>query len=256
MTYSSHAIVLGRRDVREHDRLFVLYTREFGKEEAVATGVRKIVSKLAPHLTPLSVVDCMFARGKHVERLIQATALERFHFLHNDLQALSVASMCAEMVDHLTRPGVKDQRVYDLLLQVFRMLDERVAVDFDLFSLRLLHLLGMGLEFSRCVRCRIRLQEAPAQFCVTLIPTFIGVDPIEGGIVCLKCRTNAALLFQSATLAHIEASVQGGGLVSCVAHDEQQTIATLAKRYRSAHLEWELKSTKFYDILYQGCVTV
>ena len=46
------AIVLSRRDFREFDQMISLYTREQGKLELLARGLKKVTSKNAAHLEP------------------------------------------------------------------------------------------------------------------------------------------------------------------------------------------------------------
>ena len=71
-TYQDKAITLKRIDIKEADRLFVFYTKEHGKVEAVARGVKKINSKMAGHLEPLGIVDLMIARGKSIDQVAGA----------------------------------------------------------------------------------------------------------------------------------------------------------------------------------------
>ena len=55
-TYQTNAIILKREDIFEADRLYHLYTEEFGKVRAVAGSVRKINAKLTGHLEPFNLV--------------------------------------------------------------------------------------------------------------------------------------------------------------------------------------------------------
>jgi recombinational DNA repair protein (RecF pathway) len=54
--YVTRAIVLERSDAGELDSRVHLYTRSLGKISARATSARKITSKLAPHLEPLTII--------------------------------------------------------------------------------------------------------------------------------------------------------------------------------------------------------
>ncbi len=56
MEYRYTAIVLGKKEVGETDRLYTFYTREQGKVRVVAKGVRKPEAKLAGQLENLSSV--------------------------------------------------------------------------------------------------------------------------------------------------------------------------------------------------------
>ena len=51
------AVVLGRRDFHEADQIISCYTKEKGKVELLARGVKKITSKNSAHLEQFSFVD-------------------------------------------------------------------------------------------------------------------------------------------------------------------------------------------------------
>jgi len=72
MTRLVKGIILRKQDYRESDRLFVIYTDELGKIEAVAKGVRKIKSKMAGHLELFSIVNLMVAPGKNYYQIAGA----------------------------------------------------------------------------------------------------------------------------------------------------------------------------------------
>ena len=55
-TYQTNAIVLKREDIFEADRLYHLYTEDFGQVKAIAGSVRKINAKLSGHLEPFNIV--------------------------------------------------------------------------------------------------------------------------------------------------------------------------------------------------------
>lgn len=237
MTYSSLAIVLGMYDVREYDRMYTLYTADFGKEEALAKGIRKIKSKLASQLQPFSLVDCMFARGKRGERLIQATTIERFPIPGVELPQIAVAAWCAELVDQLTQPGVKDQRVFDLVSSVFRQIARREPFERAVFALQLFEILGFGVVLDRCVRCRNeRMNELR-----------YGVDPGEGGIVCFSCYPEAHTSISGGALGALYALLQrpSGTMLTNVQEEEQDVIRSFARRYVDEHVEWPLGSDAF-----------
>ena len=58
------AIILMRKNIGEADRLLFAFTRERGLILIKARGVRKITSKLAPHIEPMQIVDLTIVEGK------------------------------------------------------------------------------------------------------------------------------------------------------------------------------------------------
>ena len=67
--YQTPAIVLRVKNMRESNKLAVLYTRDFGLVYVGAQSIREARSKMKPHLQSLSMVDVDLVRGREVWRL-------------------------------------------------------------------------------------------------------------------------------------------------------------------------------------------
>ena len=72
------AIVLARHDVREFDQMISLYTRDAGKIEVLAKGIKKITSKNSSNLEVFSVVDVEVAPGKEIDHLTKVQPFKIF----------------------------------------------------------------------------------------------------------------------------------------------------------------------------------
>jgi recombinational DNA repair protein (RecF pathway) len=70
--YTTEGIVLESYDQGEHDRVYKIYTREFGLIIAHARSIRKLESKLRPHILPRSVTLVTLVKGKEVWRITGA----------------------------------------------------------------------------------------------------------------------------------------------------------------------------------------
>lgn len=73
--YFTEALVLSSREVGEADRVYTLYTRDFGLVRARATSVRVAHSKMRYALQNLSLAHLALVRGKRGWRIAGATAL-------------------------------------------------------------------------------------------------------------------------------------------------------------------------------------
>jgi hypothetical protein len=80
------AIVLSRRDFREYDQIITVYTKEQGKLELLARGVKKIVSKNTAHLEPFSYGMIESVPGKEILHLTTAQPLHTFPFIRSNLE--------------------------------------------------------------------------------------------------------------------------------------------------------------------------
>lgn len=70
--YTTPAIVIESFDQGEHDRVYKLFTREFGLITAHAKSVRKLESKLRAHILPRSISLVTLVQGRDVWRLVGA----------------------------------------------------------------------------------------------------------------------------------------------------------------------------------------
>lgn len=70
--YVTQAIVIESFDQGEHDKVYKLFTREFGLITAHAKSIRKLESKLRAHTLPRSISLITLVKGKEVWRLVGA----------------------------------------------------------------------------------------------------------------------------------------------------------------------------------------
>jgi hypothetical protein len=73
--HHTKAVILRSQPTRETDKMYWLFTEDFGLVVAVATGVRKAGSKLAGQLVDYSFVESDLVKGRDVWRLISATSI-------------------------------------------------------------------------------------------------------------------------------------------------------------------------------------
>lgn len=181
MTYRTLGIVLRRRDVREHDRLYTIFTKSHGKIEAITRGSRKINSKLSPHLESFATVDLLIAKGRFWDHVAGVESVERFGTISDKFYATWAAFYVFELTDSLTRAGYRDYGLWNLLMEYMRTLNElpQSATLFSLkqvvraYSCQLLLRLGVAPELSCCHSCKADLSDE-----IELSPS---------GIICPDC---------------------------------------------------------------------
>lgn len=148
-------IVLKREAYRERDRRYTMYGRENGLLIAVARGSSSSSSKQAGHLEPFSESDVMIAKGKFFDSL----AVARLHSSpvmnwssKSGLSCFAIAGAVSDMVIRLTRPGISDVQVFELLQEVQQVLcwlpheptSDRARLLLSSVTLRLLGLTGFA----------------------------------------------------------------------------------------------------------------
>ncbi len=119
-TYQTKAIVLKRENIFEADRLYHLYTEDFGKVKAIAGGIRKINAKLTGHLEPFNLVwvELMTKKGGD---LFITTALSETSLFENNASP-NLISLFVKMSDFalkMLRGQEKDKAMWNFLLNSF-----------------------------------------------------------------------------------------------------------------------------------------
>ena len=177
--YRCEAIVLGRMDFAEADRILTLYSRQHGKLRVIAKGARRPLSRLGSHLEYFSRSQLMLARGRELDVVTGAETLDAHLGIHSDLEAYGHASHLAEILTRLTEDRQQNVAVFELLASSLRLLADGIY-PFHVtrhYEMALLALLGFRPELYRCVSCGDPLAPAPHRFAVGL-----------GGFLCERCH--------------------------------------------------------------------
>ncbi|HUY11127.1 MAG TPA: DNA repair protein RecO [Candidatus Dormibacteraeota bacterium] len=177
-TYKAQVIVLRARPLGEADRIVRLFTREFGKLDAVAKGARRPKSRFGGRLELGERAALVLHRGRSLDVI---SAVESHGSRWNRLvepERLAVASLAIERIDVLCEPSLALPEIFDLLDAT---LDAVASSDRPFryvarYSLRLLDLLGSMPPATRCCACSDELEERS------------WLDASEGGLLDEKCR--------------------------------------------------------------------
>jgi DNA repair protein RecO (recombination protein O) len=179
--YRTEAIVIGRLDLGEADRILTLYSPTMGKLRAVAKGVRRPKSRLAPHLELFGQTRLMLAKGRELDIVTSAEMVDGHWPLRTDVDAFGHASYLVELLNMLTEDRQENGAAYDLLLRSLRLLAESVnpyAVARH-YELALLSIVGFKPQLFQCVLCDRELVAESNSFSARL-----------GGMLCPDCRSS------------------------------------------------------------------
>ncbi len=260
---STHVLVLRRRDVADADRLLTVLTPSEGKIELLAKGVRKTVSRKSGHLEPFTHAHVMVAQARTWDLITEATTVESFRHLRENLDAIGQASYACELVDAFSDSGDENRPLWELALFVLRQLDEAAgpgtpageppaageAIPAFLrelpsnllrwFDLHLLSLAGFQPQFFNCLGCDAPIEPAANFFSLN-----------EGGVFCARCGAlrsdvEAIPVDVLKVLRYLQSQpwleVQRLNVRPPIARQ----VDTLLQRYLSHVLERRLRSTDF-----------
>src|SRR6476620_572473 len=122
--YRCDAIVLRRMDLGETDRILTLLTDRFGKIRVIGKGIRRPTARLGPHLELFSTTRLMLARARELDVITSAETIDLHAGLRSNLDALGVASHCAELVDRFLADRDENRAVYRQMGTALRRLNE------------------------------------------------------------------------------------------------------------------------------------
>lgn len=183
----TEAIVLSVRNWGEADRIVTLFSKEYGKTEAVAYGARKPRSALAASVQLFTQAEMTLAEGKRIDTLKQCHIVRSFRVLREDLTRMAYGSFLTEVCEVLTMDGERDEELYERLLLLLEMIETRNPRIVALAgALQLMKHGGFGPITERCSACGCAVEGE------------VFFDRQLGGIVCEACRqTNSILMRES-----------------------------------------------------------
>ena len=164
-TYKTEGIIIKRNNFLESSLILDIYTRDYGKIEAVARSARKAKGKLKGHLEIFLRTELIFAHGRNIDTITSSLTMESFSGLRNNLKLSFAAYYILELVDKMTVKEHQDERIFYLLKKSLLFLNELVNVEAGqcpvstftililLFQINLLDLTGFSPELNKCVFC-------------------------------------------------------------------------------------------------------
>lgn len=121
--YRTRGIVLGTRDSGEADRVFTVFTRDFGKFDVWGISARSIRSKLRSNMKLFACVELEFVQGKSKKTLTDTFSCFPHPLLRKNLGKLRIALRMAETFRALVRGEEQDKTLWVLLEGSFVELD-------------------------------------------------------------------------------------------------------------------------------------
>ncbi len=165
----------------ESDKIFNIYTREFGKISLLGKSIRKEKSKLKMNLQLFSHVKVGFIEGRVYNTITDVSSVSVFKNAKNHLGKLSLFYRISELMLSFMKGEEKDEKVFTFLLNAFQKINEtelsvkELELFYCFFSFQILRLLGYEPRIQSCILCRKGIKKE----CY--------FDSKRGGVVCNKC---------------------------------------------------------------------
>ena len=180
---SADALILRTVDFSESSRIVTLYTRQYGKIEALAKGGRRLKGPFESSLDILArnAITYIAKKGDVLDLLTESKLIRRFHVHSSNLSGTLGGYYTAELINSFTAAGDPMPALYDLAVKVLHQLEEGTFVMRTLirFEGRLLQLIGQAPSLRTCVGCGIETPRMPN--------ARITFGIVDGGILCPNC---------------------------------------------------------------------
>lgn len=146
--YHTEAFVIGHRNSGEADRIFYLYTKDFGFVRAKANGIRKLESKLRFSLQIFSHVYIDLVRGKDTWRITSGGSINYFSHISRNASSLKIMAQISKLTQRLCAGEEANTSIFSDLVDTANYLNkpditiaEQKSAELTLV-LRILHNLG------------------------------------------------------------------------------------------------------------------
>ncbi|MBU4017301.1 DNA repair protein RecO, partial [Patescibacteria group bacterium] len=140
--FKTEGIIIKRRNYGEADRLLTVLTKNTGKIQVKATGIRKITSRRSPHVELLNHSVLGLYRGRSYPILTECETIDNFSPIKNSLEKIGHAFHLCELVDCLCPENQENTKVFFLLKNILINLSLDNPVSIREFEIELLIILG------------------------------------------------------------------------------------------------------------------
>jgi len=193
--YKTAGFIFKREDRLDADRVFSVFTKDFGRIEIFGKAIRRITSKLRSNADLFSFSEIEFIQGKNKKTLTDAFFLEKFKSLPRDPEKLEVSYRVSNLLDSFIKGEEKDERILELLLDFFHKLyNQKLSTNhlqllYFYFFWNFISLLGYAPELFTCAVCK-----------KSLSPINLYLSNKEGGVICENCSVEGKAKIQADTV--------------------------------------------------------
>ena len=200
----TEAVVLRKLRYSEADSILHLYTKEFGRVNAIAKGTRRSSSRFGGRLEPLFRVELMLHEGKgDLATVTGASTVDGYSAIRTTHAAMSQAASACDAVLRLLDLREQNEPAYNLLCNFLAQLNANASGTSKsvglAFRLKLLLVAGFAPELGSCASCGSD-------------DGLVGFSASAGGAICEDCLDvgfrcgEAVIVFMRAALAQPLAS--------------------------------------------------
>lgn len=186
------ALILNRHDVREYDQIISVFTKERGRQDMLARGVKKITSKNAANLEPFSCVNIEMVQGREVSHLTKVQPVHYFSGIRAHPWKSMIAQFGMHIVKRVTQVGNRDATLFQCGYEWLSFLNTYQGTSYvtilDAFIIRIFSELGFRPIVNACVVCDMPVRTMLKQEIEGGPEKRPGCYFAGGGVVCSDCK--------------------------------------------------------------------
>lgn len=133
--------VLKRINFGDSDRYITIFTKNHGKIEVLARGVRRITSRRASSVELLNLIEFQAVRSHKNYVLTEVKLIDSFHELKKDINNIKKVFLMCELIDVVLPREARHPDVFDLIERAARRIAENEK-NIHYFQAKLLTILG------------------------------------------------------------------------------------------------------------------
>lgn len=149
-TFSTHGIIINKRDFMESDRIVTILSPIFGKIEAVAKGSRKITSRKSSNIEIFNYGTFSFAKGKNLDIMTESQILDQIS-LDKESQNLPFIFYFCELVDKSTIPSIEYASFFSEILKLRTIFRDYKDVSILMLQILILKEFGAFPDLRNCI---------------------------------------------------------------------------------------------------------
>ena len=183
--FVTNTINLKSYSLSEADKIVLMYSKEKGLIRGIAKGIKKQNSKLGGRMELFVANRMMLCKGRNLDTICQAEALNTFIQIRNDMDKLFYAMYCCEAVTNFgAENDPNSEEIYNLFYTFLEQIStaktkEKTMLCVLRFQLKLMDITGYSPEFKKCVKCQRNKEKEDNYFSIE-----------HGGIICAACSCN------------------------------------------------------------------
>jgi DNA repair protein RecO (recombination protein O) len=158
---NTYGIILKKTNFGDYDQYITFFSPDFGKTEAVAKGARKINSQFMGHLEPLTICSMQIYKTPRSLTITQCQAEQQFKNLHTSYELSLISMLFLEIIQKTIHSGEHGRDIFELLRETLTSLNkgEKKFIQIEGFKIKLLKILGIMPETSKCFQCETKWHE-------------------------------------------------------------------------------------------------